>query len=67
MANTIEILHHFSCKKCSGWWSLAATSFLKPRMWHCPWCGDESFYEMDNLEVDDGTGTMGGEIPPQKH
>ena len=50
------------------WWSIAATSFIKPRTLWCPWCGHSEHYEMDNLEVEkDGSNLMGGDLPPQKH
>ena len=41
MTNSIEILYHFSCKECKGWWSIAVENFMgaKSREWYCPWCG----------------------------
>jgi len=34
-----EVLHHFVCSKCRGWWSIAAEEKMKHRNWFCPWCG----------------------------
>jgi hypothetical protein len=62
MSNTIEILHHFSCKSCSGWWSIAAEQVMDPRYWHCPWCGQNDYYEVEN-----GKSVMGRGVSPEKH
>ena len=59
---SIEILHHFSCKSCSGWWSIAVETVMSSRQWYCPWCGHHDYYEVNN-----GPDAMGGTVPPQKH
>ena len=41
MINT-EIIHHFVCTSCKGWWSIAMEEFMEPREWFCPWCGKEN-------------------------
>jgi hypothetical protein len=58
----IEILHHFLCPNCSGWWSIATEYFLKARSWYCPWCGLHDFFEVEK----DGEHSMGGRIPTEK-
>ncbi len=65
---SIEILHHFSCMVCKGWWSIATESIMKSRHWYCPWCGHYAKYETDNLEVENyGEYPVGGGIPPKNH
>ena len=54
-----EILHHFSCKSCGGWWSIASENDLKPRQWYCPWCGVTDLYNERNIPV-------GGEVSAQE-
>jgi hypothetical protein len=34
-----EILYHFVCEKCKGWWSIALTDAWKPSKLYCPHCG----------------------------
>jgi len=62
---TIEILYHFNCGKCKGWWSYALTPEYKfqhlgwgmsGKFQHCPHCGaeaeseiKENFFEKDSL------------------
>ena len=33
-----ETIYHFTCEKCSLWWSIATDGFLKDRPLHCPHC-----------------------------
>ena len=62
MANSIEIIYHFSCKECKGWWSIAMENFMgaNHRRWYCPWCGVNSYYDEGNIPV-------GGEVSPEKN
>jgi hypothetical protein len=59
---SIEILYHFSCDECHGWWSIAMENFygVENRKWFCPWCGVKQYYDEGNIPV-------GGEIPPKKN
>ena len=57
MSNSMEILHHFSYNKCSGWWSIATERLVSKGMskkrWEttpnvdvdkvliCPHCGNQ--------------------------
>ena len=61
MTNSIEILYHFSCKECKGWWSIAVENFMgaKGREWFCPWCGVKQYYDEGNIPV-------GREVSTQK-
>lgn len=40
-----EMLTHFQCLHCDGWWSIAdydariARMHAAPTYLHCPWCG----------------------------
>jgi len=43
-----EILSHFNCILCDGWWSIG-DAFLGNRMeWFCPWCGVKNIYKENN-------------------
>ena len=50
---SIELLYHFSCKECKGWWSIAVENFMGAgdRKWFCPWCGDKGFHDEGNIPV----------------
>ena len=50
---SIEVLHHFLCKSCGGWWSIAMENFIgaDSREWFCPWCGDKGFHDEGNIPV----------------
>ena len=62
MASSIEILYHFSCNECKGWWSIAVENFMgaKARQWYCPWCGEKSYYDEPSVPV-------GGEVSSNKN
>ena len=64
MAAKIEILHHFSCTSCGGWWSIALEAVMKPRQLFCPWCGQNDYYE---VEQDERTNFVGGGVSSQNH
>jgi len=34
-----EILWHFVCSYCKGWWSIAVMDGWKPKKMFCPHCG----------------------------
>ena len=36
-----ELILHFTCDKCSLWWSVAIsnTKWKPTKSWICPWCG----------------------------
>ncbi len=55
----LEILHHFNCKDCKGWWSIANETVMKRQRWFCPWCGVEQYYDEGNIP-------LGGEVSPEK-
>ena len=57
----LEILYHFSCKECKGWWSIAMENFIGAgsREWFCPWCGDKGLHDEGNFPV-------GRKVPTQK-
>ena len=60
MANSIEVLYHFTCQSCSGWWSIAFENFVGiNRKWYCPWCGVEQHYVEGDFPV-------GREVSPEK-
>ena len=50
---SIEILYHFSCKECKGWWSIAVENFMgaADREWFCPWCGEKGLHDEGNIPV----------------
>jgi ribosomal protein L33 len=39
MMKSFEIIWHFSCEECKGWWSIAASDKWKPKKLFCPHCG----------------------------
>jgi predicted RNA-binding Zn-ribbon protein involved in translation (DUF1610 family) len=47
-----EIIHHFVCTSCKGWWSIAVEEFMEPRKWFCPWCGKEN--DLRGVILDNG-------------
>ena len=47
MKHTVEFLHHFTCEKCSGWWSIASHKNYSPTTMFCPMCGHKQ--ETDEL------------------
>ena len=57
----LELLYHFSCKSCKGWWSIAVENFMGAgdREWFCPWCGDRGLHDEGNIPV-------GRKVPTQK-
>ena len=60
MANSIEVLYHFTCQSCKGWWSIAFENFIgTDRPWFCPWCGKEQYYDKGDFPV-------GREVSPEK-
>jgi len=58
---SLELLYHFSCKSCEGWWSIAVENFMGAgdREWFCPWCGDKELHDEGNFPV-------GRKVPTQK-
>ena len=43
---TVEVIYHFTCGSCNGWWSYAVTPFVQPFLFgvtdeqiYCPHCG----------------------------
>jgi len=64
MSSSIEILHHFSCTSCRGWWSIALETVMKSRQLFCPWCGHNDYYE---VEKNEGTDPMGGTLQTKNH
>jgi len=38
-----ELILHFTCDKCSLWWSIAISNkswvSMQQAAWFCPWCG----------------------------
>lgn len=42
--NSKEIIWHFTCDSCSGWWSIAASDHWLPKKLFCPHCSCEHIY-----------------------
>lgn len=36
-----ETIWHFTCKECSGYWSIAVMDAWRPYKLYCPHCGDK--------------------------
>jgi rRNA maturation endonuclease Nob1 len=41
MKATREIIWHFVCQQCSGWFSIAVMDHWKPKKLYCPHCGKQ--------------------------
>lgn len=55
MKHTVEYIHHFTCEKCYGWWSIASHENYRPKKMWCPMCGHRQ--EKDVL-IDVKTGDL---------
>jgi len=42
---SVEILSHFQCKDCQGWWSIGDAVLEDKTDWFCPWCGIKNIFE----------------------
>ena len=40
-----EVVYKFTCKKCSGWWSIDSHKNWTPTKLYCVWCGEKHIYE----------------------
>ncbi len=46
-----EIIWHFSCYDCKGWWSIAATDGWEPqKSIYCPHCGKNQSSVEDSMK-----------------
>ena len=54
MANSIEVLHHYSCEVCQGWWSIGLQHVMKASQLYCPWCGHQGHFEQDDIKEVEG-------------
>ena len=34
-----EIIYHFQCSNCEGWWTIGDFHIKKQDKLFCPWCG----------------------------
>ncbi|SVC13380.1 uncharacterized protein METZ01_LOCUS266234 [marine metagenome] len=46
--NSKEIIWHFTCDSCSGWWSIAASDQWSPKKLFCPHCSFKHIYNKAN-------------------
>lgn len=48
-----EMLHHFTCDKCTMWWSISAIAelFINKKAWWCPWCGQQHTPPHDDITI----------------
>ena len=42
---SIEMLSHFNCNECNGWWSIGDAILEDRSEWFCPWCGVKNTFE----------------------
>ncbi len=40
MKRSEEILTHFQCSDCKGWWTIGDAP-KESEHWFCPWCGKQ--------------------------
>ena len=45
---SVEILSHFKCDGCNGWWSIGDAVLEDRADWFCPWCGMKNTFEKFN-------------------
>jgi hypothetical protein len=45
-----EIIWHFSCKECKGWWSIAVMDKWQPKKLFCVHCGKPYIYNEEEHE-----------------
>ena len=43
-----EIIWHFVCDYCKGYWSIAVMDEWKPNVLYCPHCGEKNSVQADN-------------------
>ena len=44
-ASSLEVLSHFQCGKCAGWWSIGDAVLEDRAEWFCPWCGINNIFD----------------------
>jgi rubrerythrin len=44
-ASSLEVLSHFQCGKCAGWWSIGDAVLEDRSDWFCPWCGIKNVFD----------------------
>ena len=42
---SVEVISHFRCGKCNGWWSIGDAVLEEKTEWFCPWCGVKNKFE----------------------
>ena len=42
---SVEVLSHFRCEDCKGWWSIGDAILHDKTDWFCPWCGVKNIFE----------------------
>ena len=42
---SIEVLSHFRCGECKGWWSIGDAVLREKSDWFCPWCGVKNIFD----------------------
>ena len=48
MPISVELLVHFQCSGCLGWWTVGDAP--NDRLtWNCPWCGQQLSLEVGDL------------------
>ena len=50
-----EIIWHFTCELCKGWWSIASVEHgWEPKQLTCPYCGERNETRRhDNIGAED--------------
>jgi hypothetical protein len=41
MKVSLELLYHFNCDVCQGWWSIGDLEYQPGRIVFCPHCGSQ--------------------------
>ena len=53
-----ETIWHFTCDKCSKWWSIASTEEWNPTKLYCPYCKHEHIYEASTKKKEGDLNTV---------
>ena len=51
---SIEVLHHYTCEGCQGWWSIGTEYIMKASQLYCPWCGHYGYFEQGDIKEVEG-------------
>jgi len=48
-----EIIWHFTCVECRGFWSIAITNNWQPKNLYCTHCGKLQSFEVTDVKIEE--------------